>query len=253
MATVSQQYDAELDPASGQLRLPFVSDSSDDSDWGTAHPGLKDPLGDGISRLEFLDQLGDDITVVNAARVSYGKELKEVVPKDRDLLKFLAEHAHTSPFRHAQLQFRVKAPIFVLRQWQKHLIGAEYAFKDTAWNEISGRYIEFDDEFYAPKEQDWRLDAAGIGNRERCGALYIEAMSLAYDTYERLIKQGVAKEQARLVLPLSMYSEFIWTASLQAVAHFCALRRSPHAQAEIRKYGEAMHELAVAAFPESYT
>ena len=101
--------------------------------------------------LELMGVLGDDLTVVNAARVSFGKQKSLLDDGDRKLISYLAKHKHMSPFRHVQLQFRVRAPEFVARQWYKHVVGAQYAFKDTAWNEISQRYADVDPDWFEPK------------------------------------------------------------------------------------------------------
>src|ERR1044072_3599697 len=107
-------------------------------------------LGDNIGSIELVDHMGSDLTVVNSARVSFGKRKTQLDESDTKLINFLAKHKHWSPFRHVQFQFHIKAPEIVGRQMYKHIIGADYAFKDHAWNEISGRYVEYDDEFYIP-------------------------------------------------------------------------------------------------------
>lgn len=219
-------------------------------------------LGDAFSELEVISWLGGDLTVVNAARVSHGSQShgqSQLSQKDKDLIKFLADHKHTSPFRHVQIQFRVKAPEFVARQWYKHIIGADYAFKDTAWNEISQRYTEATAEFYTPLE--WRRQSKrnkqgsesgfDLSQSALTGYYYEPTIKRSLWTYDQLLQAGVAREQARLVLPLSVYTEFYWTASLQAVCHFINLRTEPGAQWEIQKYGDAMRLLATRVAPFS--
>ena len=208
-------------------------------------------LGDDIGRLELIDWLGDDLTVVNTARVSYGKESETFSEADGKLLTFLATHGHLSPFRHVQLQFRVKAPIFIKNQWMKHMVGAEVAFKDQPWNEVSQRYVKSDLEFYIPLQ--WRKQATK--NKQASAGVLDEVDQLAcndmlehyYDyvkaTYVRFLELGIAREQARIILPLATYTEWIWTASLQAVVHFILLRDHPGAQWEIRQYALAMREM----------
>jgi thymidylate synthase (FAD) len=213
------------------------------------------PLNDGIGRVELVDSMGDDLAVVNAARVSYGKESVAFSDKDAKLIAYLAEHGHTSPFRHVVLKFRIKAPEFVARQAYKHVVGSDYSFKDTAWNEISQRYVQVPLEFYTPshwREQSSTNKQAGIGEVSRsvwAAQHYETAVKFAAATYLDLIETGVAREQARLVLPLSVYTEWIWTASLQAVAHFIKLRDHEGAQEEIRLYARALHELASTVAP----
>ena len=199
-------------------------------------------VGTGFVMLEA--SMGSAVSIVNAARVSMGRKVSEITEPDRRLLRYLWEHEHTSPFRHVQLQFHIKAPVFVLRQWMKHQVGC-------AWNEISGRYVTFEQEAWTPDV--WReqspLVKQGSGGaleeseNERAAELYASAMRNSFNAYEALLALGVAKEQARLVLPLSLMSECYWTARLQAVIHFLRLRRDGHAQAEIRAFADAVWSL----------
>jgi thymidylate synthase (FAD) len=197
-------------------------------------------VGTGFVVLEA--SMGSAVSIVNAARVSMGKKVEQITEPDRRLLRYLWEHEHTSPFRHVQLQFHIKAPVFVLRQWMKHQVGC-------AWNEISGRYVTFDQEAWTPDV--WRSQSpvikqgsgADLEDGSDAAELYASAMRNSFNAYEALLALGVAKEQARLVLPLSLMSECYWTASLQAVIHFLRLRQDGHAQAEIRAYADAIREL----------
>lgn len=214
--------------------------------------------------VELIDAMGSDLTVVNSARVSFGKRKTELSDGDRKLIKFLAEHKHWSPFRHVQLQFHCKVPEFVARQWYKHVVGITYSEAPTvdhAWNEVSLRYVdasEFD--FYTPQgfrqqsennkqasvdtlvpDQDLKLQEAYQGHCQQ-----------SLELYQRLVESGVAKEQARGVLPLSIYTEFYWTASLQAVVNFITLRQHPGAQYEIREYANALEEFTKLVVPASY-
>ena len=197
-------------------------------------------VGTGFVILEA--SMGSAVSIVNAARVSMGKKVEQITEPDRRLLRYLWEHEHTSPFRHVQLQFHIKAPVFVLRQWMKHQVGC-------AWNEISGRYVTFDQETWTPDV--WRSQSpvikqgsgADLEDGSDAAELYASAMRNSFNAYEALLALGVAKEQARLVLPLSLMSECYWTASLQAVIHFLRLRQDGHAQAEIRAYADAIREL----------
>jgi len=213
-------------------------------------PGIS-VLDRGFARL--VDRMGTDLTVVNAARVSFGKRKEAFDDKDAELVSYLAAHEHTAPFRHAYLTFHVKAPIFVFRQWMKHRIASDF-------NEISGRYVEFSpDEFYIPEafRQQAKVNKQGsIGqipeeSRQAAMEAYISACRSSVSQYKALIELGVCREQARCVLPLALYSEVYWTASLQAVAHFLRLRLDSHAQWEIRQYALAVRELTAPIFPNS--
>jgi len=203
--------------------------------------------------VRLLDHMGTDLTVVNAARVSFGKRKETFDDKDAELISYLAAHEHTAPFRHAYLTFHVKAPIFVFRQWMKHRIASDF-------NEISGRYVEFSpEEFYIPEifRQQARINKQGSEGQipeESCQAAmeaYTDACRNSVKQYKALIEMGVCREQARCVLPLALYSEVYWTASLQAVAHFLHLRLDSHAQFEIRQFAKAVRELTEPIFPNS--
>jgi thymidylate synthase (FAD) len=186
-----------------------------------------------------------------------------VNPKDFKLINFLAKHKHWSPFRHCQVQFHCKVPEFVARQWYKHVVGIAYseaACVDHAWNEISGRYVELStQEVYIPSE--WRTQAPT--NRQASTDVHVDdphgrlhkAVSEHHKTcfalYSRLLSEGVAKEQARSVLPFALYTEFYWTVSLQAFANFLSLRDKPDAQWEIQTYSQAMRQLLLPHFSVS--
>lgn len=188
-----------------------------------------------------------DLKVVNAARISMGKQTEQMSERDERLIGYLADHDHTTPFRHSYVTFHIKAPVFVLRQWMKHQVGC-------SWNEISGRYVEFNaNDSWAPSLDEWRMGAKNI-KQGSAGALpleaskeaneaYSEALKSAYKTYTELLDLGVCKEQARACLPLALFSECWWTASLQAVSHFLHLRLDSHAQLEIRDYAGAVKTL----------
>jgi len=212
--------------------------------------------------VEVIDSLGSDLTVVNSARVSFGKR-KEVYDKsDRALVKFLAKHKHFSPFRHMMVQFHLKAPEFVMRQWYKHVVGAEttssYPTKDHAWNEISGRYTPVSD-YYIPEV--WRKQSednkqASEGElddlqQKRMTHLYERYLLEVERVYETMVKSGMAKEQARVVLPLSQYTEAYWTASFQAIMNFIDLRDEKTAQWEIQQYAKCLKEMMYDIYPET--
>jgi len=217
---------------------------------------MKNVLGDEIGFIDLVDSMGNDLTVINSARVSFGKRKKELSKGDIKLINFLAKNKHWSPFRHVQLQFHVKAPEIVGRQFYKHVIGSDYTFKDHAWNEISGRYVIYGDEFYVPvkfrKQSEDNKQASTdqeVDEPFTCRRLYEDTINIAYLRYKTLIDLGVCKEQARGVLPVSFYTEWYWSASLQAVMNFIKLRDDDHAQWEIRQYSIAMKEIVLKVAP----
>jgi thymidylate synthase (FAD) len=212
--------------------------------------------------IEVVDKLGDDLTPVNAARVSFGGRSKEFTDKDKRLSKFLMKHKHFSPFRHQHVMMIIKAPEFVLRQWYKHVVGIEttstHSTKDHAWNEISGRYVEVED-FYYPEV--WRKQSednkqASEGQLEGIDSdvaknIYDDHMRLTIQHYETLLMKGVAKEQARIILPLSQYTQVWWTASFQSIMNFIELRDEPTSQVEIQEYARALKTIMLDVFPET--
>ncbi len=200
--------------------------------------------------LKLINFMGDDLAVVNAARVSFDKESKEFSDSDRGLIKYLAKHKHWSPFAHVTLTFRVKAPIFLARQLSKHQVG-------FSWNEVSRRYVSTTPEFFFP--ESWRgkpTDGAKQGSdssvsvNEVNGAstdLMVDAtVSQCYYTYLDLLEAGVAPEQARMVLPQSMYTEWIWTGSLYGFARVFNERSGDGAQKHDLK--DFLHKLDKACF-----
>ncbi len=214
--------------------------------------------------VELVDALGSDLTVVNSARVSFGKRKTELSEGDEKLIKFLAEHKHWSPFRHVQLQFHCKVPEFVARQWYKHVVGIAYSEMPTvdhAWNEVSLRYVnasEFD--FYTPDGFRTQSEDNKQASTDDCVSDPEDKLKSAYNhhcngslkLYQDLIASGVAREQARGVLPLSIYTEYYWTASLQALVNFIKLRQHPGAQYEIREFADALEKLTKQVVPVSY-
>tara|TARA_A100001011_G_scaffold241025_1_gene249074 strand:- start:518 stop:1234 length:717 start_codon:yes stop_codon:yes gene_type:complete len=212
--------------------------------------------------IEVIDSLGNDLTVVNSARVSFGKRKSTWSASDRRLCKYLAKHKHYSPFRHLQVQFHIKAPEFVMRQWYKHVVGIETtsnsSTKDHAWNEISGRYVPVE-EFYIPEiwrkqSEDNKQASEGVlesENNSRAKHYYDNALSTTVSMYNRLINDlGVAKEQARVILPLSQYTEVYWTASFQAIMNFIELRNEKTSQIEIQEYAKSLLECMYDTFPK---
>lgn len=210
--------------------------------------------------VEVVDSLGSDLTVVNSARVSFGKRKKTYDDVDRVLVEFLAENKHWSPFRHLVVQFHVKAPEFVMRQWYKHVVGIETSSssftKDHAWNEISGRYVPVND-FYEP--ENWRKQSkdnrqaseGSIDDQVSASEVFQKTMSSLFDSYNKLLDLGVAKEQARIMLPLNQYTEVYWTASFQAIMNFIDLRDEPSAQWEIREYAKVIKDMMFEIYPET--
>ena len=208
----------------------------------------------------MIDKLGNDLTVVNSARVSFGKRKEKFDESDRKLVKYLAKHKHWSPFRHLMVQFHVKAPEFVMRQWYKHVVGIETtstsSAKDHAWNEISGRYVPVTD-FYSPNnwrrqsEDNKQASEGSIDNQEAANNVFTEVMQHVLNSYEKLLELGVAKEQARMILPLNQYTEVYWTALFQAIMNFIDLRDEATAQWEIREYAKAMKEMMLEIYPET--
>jgi thymidylate synthase (FAD) len=181
---------------------------------------------------QLINYFGDDLMVINAARVSYGKEKSTLDQKDEKLINFLVEHKHVAPFRHAQLQFRIECPIFVERQLFKHQVG-------MSANSISGRYVDFSDNYFTVKSLRKQSKSSKQGSEgeldrpdliEKMNSLVEQSSQL----YKDLCEAGVAKEQARIILPLCLETQFIWTGSLLAFMHFWALRLKSDTQEETR-------------------
>jgi len=201
---------------------------------------------------ELLETFGSDLTVVNAARVSLGKHVTEFTEKDGRLIKYLAEHDHVSPFFHPQARFRLKMPIWMAREWFRHTIG-------FARNEVSRRYVDDLPTFYLPDALRTRSASKKQGSNDDVhdqNELFLTFMkqecTSAVETYTLLLGQGVCPEQARMVLPQSMMTEFIETGSLAAYARLVKLRTSPDAQKEIREMAEEVAKLLENVFPVSW-
>jgi len=207
----------------------------------------------------YIDHMGSDLSVVNAARVSFGKqsdwmprvhngEPKVLQFKDDKLIKYLAKHKHTSPFGHAFASFHVKAPVFVARQLVKH--------KFLRWNEISRRYVDSEPSFYIPDV--WRgrsPDKKQGSSEEKVDITWHFNANLIYNIrkqYQYLLDMGVCPEQARMVLPQSMMTEWYWSGSLDAFADMCNLRCKPDTQAETRVVAEKIEDLMMNRFPVSW-
>jgi thymidylate synthase (FAD) len=210
--------------------------------------------------IELVDTLGDDLTPVNAARVSFGGRSNRFSQKDRRLSKFLIQNNHFSPFRHQHAMMIIKAPEFVMRQWYKHVVGIEttstHPTKDHAWNEISGRYVEVE-EYYIPEvfraqsDDNKQASEGEVELQEECLRTWNDSIEHAKIFYDGLLRRGVAKEQARVILPLSQYTKVWWTASFQSVMNFIELRDEPTAQVEIQEYAKALKKIMLEVFPET--
>jgi thymidylate synthase (FAD) len=214
----------------------------------------KQVFPDSIGFVECLGVFGDDLTVVNAARVSFAKESKEITEQDKKLIKYLANHNHITPFFHPQVRLRLKMPIFVAREWFRHTVG-------FARNEVSRRYVDTPPECYVPDDEQLRerdtnkkqgSKATPPATAKEADELLSQATQEAMKTYQRLLDLQVAPEQARMVLPQSMYTEFIETASLYGYARLCQLRLDPQAQKEIQEYAGMVDTLLRVAFPVSW-
>jgi len=212
-------------------------------------------------KVDLIDSMGSDLSVVNAARVSFSKESelewveKENSPtmyeqtlsdKDKKLIGYLAKHDHWSPFAHASLQFRIKAPIFVARQLVKHQVG-------LVWNEVSRRYVDDEPEFYIPTE--WRLKAEDKkqGSTDETIEYNIQsAIEFVTQTYKNLLSVDVAPEMARMVLPQNLYTEWYWSGTLMAFARVCNLRCKPDTQLETQLIAQQIDRLAKEKFPVTW-
>lgn len=207
-----------------------------------------DPLSDSISSLSLIRVSGSDVDIVNAARVSYGKSVDTLTERDTKLLSFLMQHQHTSPFEHNQLSFRIKAPLFVARQWMRHRM--------NSYNEISYRYVKAPVEFYVPpywRNQDTVNKQGSVGSftNEELTRKYKESIQESFATYEQMLQAGVSRELARGILPMCTYTQFIFTCNLHSLMHFLRLRLDPGAQYEIKQFALGMLGLALPHFPVS--
>lgn len=212
-------------------------------------------------QIGLVDMMGNDHRIAEAAWVSYGKQDSDK-PID-GVINYMMKHKHGTPFEHAVLTFYVKAPIFVAREWMRHRIGS--------FNEISGRYVKFEPEFYVPKnfrvkgstnkqgsifpteewahENEWRdLKDFDTSMAEDLTNAY----SRVYDRYLELLEYGVANEQARLVLPVGLYTQFYWTVNLRALFNFCNLRSAENAQWEIQQYSKEIEKILETKIPIAY-
>lgn len=212
-----------------------------------------DPLQDGKSRIELLGYLGGDLDIANDAKASFEKVSTEVGNLEIKLIHYLAKHNHTSPFRGTVFRFKVKAPIYICRQWFKHLIASNHNDEQLGWNERSFRYVEVEDpnEFYIPttfRQQSKNNKQATEGElsaqvNARAIKLCKEQCEASFDTYRALIDLGVGREMARGYLVPAVYTSWVWTVSLQSLLNFIDLRKGHGAQSEIAAYSEAIETL----------
>ena len=206
---------------------------------------------DGIGCIELQESFGSDLTVVNAARVSFAKEVTVFASQDQKLIDYLLKHHHISPFFHPQIRFRLKMPIFVAREWFRHTVG-------FARNEVSRRYVDFEPEIFIPDELRARDANKKQGSKDvsidKNSEMVQKIRDFTKDSivlYNELLENQVAPEVARGILPQNMYTEFIETASLYAYMRLCKLRLDPQAQKEIREYASIICKLLEEQYPAS--
>ena len=201
--------------------------------------------------VELIDSMGGDLSVVNAARVSFGKMKKKLDKKDEKLIAYLAKHKHWTPFGHCSLQFHIKAPVFVARQLVKHQVG-------LVWNEISRRYVDSEPEYYEPEKWRSRVkdkkqgsdpgsDVQNIFTQE-----YPHLIERINHLYTQMISHDICPEQARMILPQSMITEWYWSGSLMAFARVCNLRCKPDAQLETKEIADQIDQLSKQIAPISW-
>jgi thymidylate synthase (FAD) len=209
-------------------------------------------LDHGFVRLD--DAMATDLSVVNAARVSFARRKEELDDADAGLIRFLMREEHMTPFEHNAFRFHIRCPIFVAREWFRHRIGS--------FNEFSMRYARATDDFYVPEPEDVRSQVGKPGSysfepvdpelaettRDELRRVYEDA----YATYERLVEQGVARELARSVLPVGAYTEFYWTVNARSLMNFLRLRNAETAQREIRRYADACERFLEEVMPITY-
>jgi thymidylate synthase (FAD) len=213
--------------------------------------------------LRLVNNMGSDLDVVNSARVSYNKEVNTLGDKDISLIDFLIKHKHDSTLRHCVMTFEVYAPLMVTRQAWKHHIASSSLDDQDGWNESSRRYITEEEEFYIPFVDQWRSapdnskQGSGGPVSSDVGAKCLQRLRASVDRgihdYKEALADGVAPEQARLLLPAyAMYVRYRWTASLNALLNFVSLRTSPTAQYEIQQYAFAVAEIVKQHYPITY-
>jgi thymidylate synthase (FAD) len=201
--------------------------------------------------IELESYSGTDLDIVNAAKVSFAKQSEKYGSAEEGVLKFLMRERHGSPFEHNYFKFHVRAPIFVIREWQRHRIGS--------YNEESGRYVELRSDFYIPKISRVQEGSPGAytfseGTKKQTDLVHrsiTAASETAFSRYQKMIDEGIAKEQARLVLPLNIYSEFYFSCNARSLMNFLSLRMHESAMYEIRMYANAMYDLWEKVMPST--
>jgi thymidylate synthase (FAD) len=213
--------------------------------------------------VRLVDKMGSDLSIVNAARVSYDKESVDFSEKDKKLLQFLIRENHTSPFRHAAMTFEIYAPLFVARQWWKYAVASSHLDDQNGWNESSRRYVTESELFYIPADNQWRSapenskqgsgDPVPIEVGSEFTTELINTVVKGTELYNRAMQYGIAPEQARLFLPAyGLYVRWRWTASLQSVLTFLEQRLGHDAQVEIQDYAKEIAVIVRQEFPEVY-
>ena len=206
-----------------------------------------------MMEVTYIDSMGTDLSVVNAARVSHHKRHEEFEDSDKKLIKYLAKHKHWTPFGHTAVTVYVKAPIFVARQLGKHQVG-------LVWNEVSRRYVDSEPEFYVPSV--WRKRAENVkqgSGKDLSGPAlgvteseYEDLLLTSRETYKTLLKWGVCPEQARMVLPQSMMTEWYWTGNLISFSNMYKLRTDEHSQRETQQVAHMIGDTIAPLFPYSW-
>jgi thymidylate synthase (FAD) len=208
-----------------------------------------------IISCELVDACASDLAVVNAARISFDSEHTKLEPRDEGLIRYLMRERHGSPFEHGYFKFRVEAPIFVFREHHRHRAGHSF-------NEMSGRYTELEPTFYVPPRA--RVQEGKPGHyvyvekdkddplSEKLDYLLTDAYEYAWGNYELLLSKGIAKEQARMVLPLGIYSKMVWSCNPRSLMHFLGLRTAPNAQKEIQIAATAAEKALAYKMPHTY-
>ncbi len=214
---------------------------------------ILDPLQDGKSRIELIDYMGNDLSVVNDARASFDRISEELSEQDKKLIKYLINHKHYSTLRGTAFKFRVKCPLFTVRQWVKHIIASNHNDEQLGFNEKSLRYVSVQDDsdYYLPdtfRKQSENNKQATEGSltalaNSTATNIYDTQCRNSYEAYCKLLDLGVGREQARAVLVPAFYTNFVWTVSLQSLLNFIDLRKGKGAQQEIALYAEAIEKL----------
>ena len=209
-------------------------------------------LDHGFVRLDAA--MADDLSVVNGARVSFARHKTELDESDHGLIRFLMRERHASPFEHAVFRYHIRCPIFVAREWVRH--------RWSSFNEFSMRYAKATDDFYLPEPEDVRTQVGKPGAysfepvddalAEQTRTELQEVYDHAYATYERLVEAGVARELARLAMPVGAYTEFYWTVNARSLMNFVSLRAAETAQREIRRYAEAVESFLAERMPVTH-